>query len=77
VEDSGVWNVFIDGAVIPNLTNLTSLYLQTSQTLIPYMSDIVKPSYKVWALYIQNHGLSIGFVIYFGWKLPNIQEKFQ
>ncbi len=42
-----------------------------------------KPSYlsnhhiKVWALYIQNHGLSSIFVIYFELKLPNFWEKFQ
>ena len=29
-----------------------------SQTLIPYMPDIVKPLYKGLALYLQNHGLS-------------------
>lgn len=42
-----------------NLRGQTCTY-QTiiSQTLIPYMPNIVKPLYKGLALYLQNHGLS-------------------
>jgi len=69
VEDSGGWNVFKRGArngrgqIDPSIKPLYPKPSYPYTTFAPYLSN---HHIKVWALYIQNHGLSIGIVIYFG-----------
>jgi hypothetical protein len=62
VEDSGVWRPFNDGVRNAKPSNPISPNLCISKPRIPHMSISVKPVYKVWALYMQNHGLSSLFM---------------
>lgn len=58
MEDSGVGSAYHKAFVMSNRKTSISKNLQT---FVPHMPDIVKPSYlryKVWALYMQNSGLS-------------------
>jgi len=58
VEDSGVGSAFNEGGLNPKPSNLISPNLCIAKPCIPHMLISVKPVYKVWALYMQNHGLS-------------------
>jgi hypothetical protein len=62
VEDSGDWCSFIEGVRNAAFPNLISPNLCIAKPCIPHMSISVKPVYKVWALYMQNHGLSSLFM---------------
>jgi hypothetical protein len=78
VEDSGGWNVFIDGARNGRGQIDLSIkpYIPNHHILIPYMPDIVKPSYQGLGIIHPKPWFVNRIVIYFWMKIAKIPGKF-
>ena len=72
MEDSGEWSAFIEAFV---MSNHQTLYPQTSYHICPILSNLISHC-KVWALYMQNLGLSSPCMHDFAHKKsPKTREK--